>query len=253
MSPSPERRAFTLIELLVVIAIIAILAAILFPVFARARAQAQTTTCLSNTKQLSYGFLMYVDDNNTMYCYSGENEDVVGSANWVISGPSEISHSTSPHCGNDTYWDCCYIADPTTGVVYPYVKSAAVYRCPTYEALPNGGCNGKPVSTATARVAYSMNDLFIKTHGRPEKIGSVTFPSATILLVDESTSTLNDGNYNAPALYDALAARHGDAALVALSDGHAKRFKMEQIEMRSGGSTVKGPLFNWFYPERLEQ
>ena len=61
-SPQAGRKGFTLIELLVVIAIIAILAAILFPVFARARAKAQQTTCLSNVKQLTLGCLMYASD-----------------------------------------------------------------------------------------------------------------------------------------------------------------------------------------------
>src|SRR5579864_2083597 len=59
---SRARNGFTLIELLVVIAIIAILAAILFPVFAQAREQARKTSCLSNQKQISTGFLMYVQD-----------------------------------------------------------------------------------------------------------------------------------------------------------------------------------------------
>src|SRR6476620_9900153 len=57
-----NRSAFTLIELLVVIAIIAILAAILFPVFAQAREKARQTSCLSNTKQISLGILMYLQD-----------------------------------------------------------------------------------------------------------------------------------------------------------------------------------------------
>ena len=57
-----RRHAFTLIELLVVIAIIAILAAILFPVFAQARARARAAHCLSNTRQLALGVLMYAQD-----------------------------------------------------------------------------------------------------------------------------------------------------------------------------------------------
>ena len=71
MKPQPttkhERVAFTLIELLVVIAIIAILAAILFPVFAQAREKARSSTCLSNFKQLGTGVLMYVQDWDDNY------------------------------------------------------------------------------------------------------------------------------------------------------------------------------------------
>ncbi|MCD6351947.1 MAG: prepilin-type N-terminal cleavage/methylation domain-containing protein, partial [Armatimonadetes bacterium] len=66
------RRGFTLIELLVVIGIIAILAAILFPVFARAREKARQASCLSNLKQLALGFLMYIQDYDERlprYCW----------------------------------------------------------------------------------------------------------------------------------------------------------------------------------------
>src|SRR5881396_3133319 len=66
MNP-PARRGFTLIELLVVIAIIAILAAILFPVFAQARAKARQATCMSNLKQLALGALMYGQDFDETY------------------------------------------------------------------------------------------------------------------------------------------------------------------------------------------
>src|SRR5436305_12216001 len=66
-SPHAKRRAFTLIELLVVIAIIAILAAILFPVFAQARERARMTGCLSNMKQIGTGLMMYVQDYDETY------------------------------------------------------------------------------------------------------------------------------------------------------------------------------------------
>ena len=61
------RRAFTLIELLVVIAIIAILAAILFPVFAQAKAAAKQSVCLSNNKQLGAAMMLYLNDNNDLF------------------------------------------------------------------------------------------------------------------------------------------------------------------------------------------
>jgi prepilin-type N-terminal cleavage/methylation domain-containing protein/prepilin-type processing-associated H-X9-DG protein len=67
MHPSVQRRGFTLIELLVVIAIIAILAAILFPVFAQARDKARAATCLSNSKQIGHGIMMYLQDHDEGY------------------------------------------------------------------------------------------------------------------------------------------------------------------------------------------
>src|SRR5262249_38734327 len=67
LSMRNKKSAFTLIELLVVIAIIAILAAILFPVFAQAREKARSISCLSNNKQVSLGVLMYVQDYDETY------------------------------------------------------------------------------------------------------------------------------------------------------------------------------------------
>jgi prepilin-type N-terminal cleavage/methylation domain-containing protein len=94
-----RRSGFTLIELLVVIAIIAILAAILFPVFAQARAKARQTACLSNMKQVGLAFAQYVTD------YDG------------AIAPAQINNST----GSVTSW-------PT--LVFPYIKNQDVFVCP---------------------------------------------------------------------------------------------------------------------------
>src|SRR5215212_8524943 len=71
-----ETHGFTLIELLVVIAIIAILAAILFPVFAQAREKARQTSCTSNLKQLATGVMMYVQDHDEMFPRSNQDVDL---------------------------------------------------------------------------------------------------------------------------------------------------------------------------------
>jgi prepilin-type N-terminal cleavage/methylation domain len=89
--------AFTLIELLVAIAIIAILAAILFPVFAKAREKARQVSCLSNQKQLGLGYMQYIQDWDEMFVFSER---------WGGAGQG---------------WG---------GRIYPYVKSTAVYACP---------------------------------------------------------------------------------------------------------------------------
>ncbi len=96
------KRGFTLIELLVVIAIIAILAAILFPVFARAREKARQTSCLSNCKELGLACLMYVQDyDETLPCWERDFED-----------------------------DALCSLYPGTAV-YPYVKNLQIYVCPS--------------------------------------------------------------------------------------------------------------------------
>src|SRR3954469_14896504 len=94
-------KGFTLIELLVVIAIIAILAAILFPVFGRARENARRSSCQSNMKQLGLGFMQYAQDYDERF--------PVG----------EIYVSLNAAFGNG--W---------SGDIYPYVKSSQIYKCP---------------------------------------------------------------------------------------------------------------------------
>ena len=96
-----DRKGFTLIELLVVIAIIAILAAILFPVFAKAREKARQTSCLSNVKQTTLGLLMYVQDYDERFGLDGGyNGDNTWARQWPIA-------------------------------VQPYVKNAQILRCPS--------------------------------------------------------------------------------------------------------------------------
>lgn len=99
---STRRKGFTLIELLVVIAIIAILAAILFPVFAQAREKARAITCISNLKQLGLGLLQYNQDN--------DERSPVGVDATLVGTP-----------GVGSGW---------AGAIYPYVKSTGVYHCP---------------------------------------------------------------------------------------------------------------------------
>lgn len=122
-----NRRGFTLIELLVVIAIIAILAAILFPVFARAKKAAQLTGCLNNMKQWTAGILMYADDNAGRFPICGAN----GSSSCIhhpkapMPGMSETNIDLSTRGSEDL---------PTA--LKKYVRSEGARWCP---ATPKGG------------------------------------------------------------------------------------------------------------------
>ena len=112
------RKGFTLIELLVVIAIIAILAAILFPVFARAREKAVSQSCLSNVKQLALGCIMYAGDWDGKF----PKMSVAGDAHDEC--PFDDQQQYSPY--TNYYW---------MEMIFPYVKNEGLYVCP---ARPKG-------------------------------------------------------------------------------------------------------------------
>jgi prepilin-type N-terminal cleavage/methylation domain-containing protein/prepilin-type processing-associated H-X9-DG protein len=118
-----HRRGFTLIELLVVIAIIAILAAILFPVFAQAREKARQTSCLSNIKQLATSAIMYLQDYDE-----------------TLAGPAlRRVGATSPTAYSNYWWGQRWMTWPE--LLMPYVKNVDIYTCPSKREWPfNGYC-----------------------------------------------------------------------------------------------------------------
>ncbi len=112
------RRGFTLIELLVVIAIITILAAILFPVFARAREKARCTSCLSNVKQIGLGLMMYVQDYDGVW------------PSMLVFPPHTQDYATSP-------WWCREVFGGVPTLLQPYVRNHQLFWCPSDEAGPS--------------------------------------------------------------------------------------------------------------------
>ena len=139
-SVSSSRRgkvAFTLIELLVVIAIIAVLAAILFPVFARARENARRTSCLSNMKQLGLAFIQYSQDYDEM----------IPRYQYGSGGPPNTQHN----------WH---------DAIYPYVKSVQVYNCPSARFGSPSGAGTKtfqPVSATAIKSTTGVEVLVAST------------------------------------------------------------------------------------------
>src|ERR1035438_4951515 len=97
-----KRRGFTLIELLVVIAIIAILAAILFPVFAKAREKARTASCSNNCKQIGLAFIQYVQDYDEHYPpYDNDTGGAVPRYGWELLIQPYIKNTQAFHCPSD--------------------------------------------------------------------------------------------------------------------------------------------------------
>jgi len=151
---SCRKRAFTLIELLVVISIISILAAVLFPVFARARENARRASCLSNLKQTGLAAMMYVQDYDSRYPLAAYvNSD--GNPNVPAPGPEwPAAHfSLSGPQGNDcpaSGGHCMSFMD----LLYPYTKSVQVFVCPSVRANKNAESYGYNQAINNQDVAY---------------------------------------------------------------------------------------------------
>lgn len=124
-----RRIGFTLIELLVVIAIIAILAAILFPVFAQAREQARKTSCLSNSKQIGLSCLMYAQDYDECLVKAGQRYPHTPIDGLECFGPADCASG---------YWSGARAWVDWPVLAMPYVKSIGLFRCPDRSASPWG-------------------------------------------------------------------------------------------------------------------
>jgi prepilin-type N-terminal cleavage/methylation domain-containing protein/prepilin-type processing-associated H-X9-DG protein len=204
------RRGFTLIELLVVIAIIAILAAILFPVFAKAREKARQTSCLSNLKEIGLAALMYAQDYDERL-------------------PLAAMYFNTPD-----YMVWMY-------VIQPYVKNIQIFTCPSDSAYGwNGGYN------ATGNVGYGYNLLLA---GGPA-LAQLQTPSVTLVFADSGQlpntapwwgaryylccweAYVGTQNATAPDR------RHNEGLNIAFCDGHAKWRRGSQVAVYDNTADV---------------
>lgn len=202
--PYRTHSAFTLIELLVVIAIIALLAAILFPVFARARENARRTSCSSNLRQIGLGIMQYTQDYDETLPLARHGAD--GTPPWQ-------------------------------DIIQPYVKSIQLFRCPSNSstALVSGTtlgirrsyyCNGDPGSVI--RAPYTTGGPPMTTAGISSSLADLEAPAQLIIVADLNARGPVLINFNItlpPANTNDLMRGHLGMTNVLFADGHVKSMR----------------------------
>ena len=225
------KHGFTLIELLVVIAIIAILAAILFPVFAQAREKARQSSCLSNVKQISTAIALYVDDNH-------ETFPMINSGG--TAGKSFLTGKLEPYTKTWKIWQCPSSPYTINEADWTYDQFMAVchsnggYTCNVH-VLGSNNANVYPLYVAPMKLARlkspsnislvtdgyltAMCTDWVKgTGGTMGGVGNVYFPGGGLA---GFTWTAGEGDRKS----DFQNGRHNEGVNVAFADGHAEYMK----------------------------
>ncbi len=217
------RRAFTLIELLVVIAIIAVLAGLLFPVFARTREAARATTCRSNLRHIGAAILMYT-----------ENYDEMLPRSWF-----GVDNSGSNAAINYKWMDA----------ILPYVKNEAVFNCPS-QGFPPGGryrsrddrnygsyaWNSAYWADPTATPPYNVSLAAVTVPADTLLVGDgngiqheIEWPNRSVTPVLTSTRPRTLAGLGSTALVE----RHNERCCILFCDGHVKAFRLDSLAQQN--------------------
>jgi prepilin-type N-terminal cleavage/methylation domain-containing protein len=265
-SPGRNSRAqgFTLIELLVVIAIIAILAAILLPALAAAKERARAAGCLSNTRQLMLGWLIYADDND---------DALMAAGSWVAGSMDGATTPGQPWTTADSA-NTDLLMDPTKSLIAPYIKSPGVFKCPadtyTSPANPdprvrdysiNAGIGGK-VGTIGGNfdpdTGANDRNYIQDTTGKKMSVLTHPGPVNVWVMLDEHPDSINDGEFQFRPGYppsqfqwqDMPGSFHNGACCLSFAEGHSEIHKWmdgvtkQQVKMmfkwwETSGATTK--------------
>ena len=227
-----SRRGFTLIELLVVIAIIAILAAILFPVFAKAREKARQASCLSNLKQIALAGMQYAQD------YDERTPGPTGAGmDWASPG------GTCAGCFHK--YESGYVPTTTAGKRWepfqPYIKNRQVWWCPSTGTYRSYGWNRGGENRAIAVFNQpSQTVMFADGGGRGTANGDIAWisPNYQDVNTDRDCCT-NMSNVGPGGHRHWIGDAHNSGANISFWDGHCKWMALASIPAGRRGSGIK--------------
>ncbi|MHB0998927.1 MAG: prepilin-type N-terminal cleavage/methylation domain-containing protein [Armatimonadota bacterium] len=240
---SRKNKGFTLIELLVVIAIIAILAAILFPVFAKAREAARATACLSNNKQFGTALAMYLQENEDVFpTIHREAAAIAG------DGVAEL-YASHAAIGNEAQRQ--YVVNSTIyGQLQPYVKSGALWKCPSDSGVPTTPTVGKRFTSYHYR-------HFLCANFAPSYAGGVhfyerpwstnDFENISQMYIFSEMVPFHDNRVvnNADWMADGKAWARDSKMNLIFGDGHAKAVAVDKAIIRAPWATGSGYDYHW--------
>lgn len=213
-APSWSERGFTLLELLIVTAIVALLVAVLFPVYRPSHCSARQENCSSNLRQLATALLMYTED------YGGRM-------------PPHAYLSPGPETA-------------LPALLAPYLKNNEVWHCPS-DLDPQNRFDGRPVDGG---VSYGYNWLALSPRGRGAVLENVRKPAETVALLDSRSSRATPTVFAPFCGGTPPVTRHRSKGYVTVGwlDGHAKSLPLARLEetSRAEGGDPDGPLIDAF-------
>lgn len=229
-----QHRGFTLIELLVVIGVIAILAAILFPVFAKARESGRRAACISNLHQLNLAVTQYVQDYDEILPAATDGRGGVNrTGGWIFYQAFGANRTHGAY-------------DASRGSIMPYVKNVQVFICPSDAQGRESGDSYAYNSCLVTQTASGYNA------GRP--LAAIASPASWMVLGEEASwfgtetaintdvDSTDDGYFNFD-FGNVFTTRHLGGSCLAFLDGHSKALRSDQVfsnGFQNGGAGIPG-------------